>query len=809
MKNEEHIIDLPLAGVESEHCALIVDKGLSKVKGIKSHKVELNNNRAVITAEDELEAIPEAVKAIRDLGYDVNTVKKTFPVLNMSCASCASSSQSILENIPGVVNVSVNYANATAQVEYVPTITDPHKLKAALQGIGYDLMIDESEEAKDALEEVHRKKFETLKKRTIGSLALSVPLVLIGMFFMNIPYANYIMWALATPVVLIFGQQFFIGAWKQAKHRSANMDTLVALSTGVAYLFSVFNTVYPQYWESKGLDAHVYFEAAAVVIAFILLGKMLEEKAKGNTSSAIKKLMGLQPKTVTVVHQGGHQMEMPIASVKLGDILLVKPGEKIAVDGTVSTGTSFVDESMISGEPVPVEKKQGDKVFAGTINQKGSFQFRAEKVGGDTVLAQIIKTVQEAQGSKAPVQKLVDKIAGIFVPVVILVAILSLVAWVELGGENSFTQGLLALVTVLVIACPCALGLATPTAIMAGVGKGAENGILIKDAESLELAKKVNTIVLDKTGTITEGRPEVVSIQWKKASAEKELSDLLFSIEQQSEHPLAEAVVRYFRQKNVQSLPLDHFESITGKGVKVYYSGKTYFLGSPALLKSENIQTDPALQQTANEWLAKAQTVIWLADKENALAAISIADKIKQTSVNAIKELQETGIEVYMLTGDNTFTAKAIAEQAGIHHYKAEVLPADKAKFVKQLQQQGKTVAMVGDGINDSNALAQADVSIAMGKGSDIAMDVAKMTIISSDLTKIPKAIKLSKHTVTTIKQNLFWAFIYNVVGIPIAAGVLYPFTGFLLNPMIAGAAMALSSVSVVSNSLRLKWLKL
>jgi Cu2+-exporting ATPase len=809
MNNEINTISLPLAGVESEHCALIVDKGLNEVKGVKTHKVELNNHRAVITTDDELETIPKAVKAIRDLGYDVDTVTKNFPVLNMTCASCASSSQSILENTAGVVNVSVNYANASTQVEYIPTITDAQKLKAAMQSIGYDLMIDESEAAKDELEEVHRKKFESLKRRTIGSVVISIPLVLIGMFFMNIPYANYIMWALATPVVLYFGKQFFIGAWKQAKHRSANMDTLVALSTGVAYLFSVFNTVYPQYWHSRGLEAHVYFEAAAVVIAFILLGKMLEEKAKGNTSSAIKKLMGLQPKTVTVVHEGGHQREMPIASVKVGDTLLVKPGEKIAVDGTVKSGNSFVDESMISGEAIPLEKKSGEKVFAGTINQKGSFQFTADKVGGDTVLAQIIKMVQEAQGSKAPVQKLVDKIAGIFVPVVMLIAVLSLIAWVIFGGENGFTHGMLALVTVLVIACPCALGLATPTAIMTGVGKGAENGILIKDAESLEMAKKVNAIVLDKTGTITEGKPEVVAIQWKSGAGGKELTDLLFSIEQQSEHPLAEAVVRYFQQQNVQSLTLEHFESITGKGVKVMYAGNSYLLGSPALLQSENIQIQPALQTITNEWLNKAQTVIWLADKENALAAIAIADKIKTTSAAAVKELQAAGIEVYMLTGDNQFTAKAIATQVGIHHYKAEVLPAHKADFVKELQQLGKVVAMVGDGINDSNALAQADVSIAMGKGSDIAMDVAKMTIISSDLTKISQAIKLSKHTVATIRQNLFWAFIYNVIGIPIAAGILYPFTGFLLNPMIAGAAMALSSVSVVSNSLRLKLLKL
>lgn len=809
MNKKINTIHLPLAGVDSEHCALIVDNGLDKVKGITSHKVELNNRRAVITTDDELETIPRAVKAIRDMGYDVDTVKKNFPVLNMTCASCAGSSQSMLENTAGVVNASVNYANATAQVEYVPTITDAHKLQAAMQSIGYDLMIDESETAKDELEEVHRKKFETLKKRTISSIVLSIPLVTIGMFFMNIPYANYIMWALATPVVLYFGKQFFIGAWKQAKHRSANMDTLVALSTGVAYLFSVFNTVYPQYWNSRGLEAHVYFEAAAVVIAFILLGKMLEEKAKGSTTSAIKKLMGLQPKTVIVVQEGGELDEIPIASVKVGDTLLVKPGEKIAVDGTVASGNSFVDESMISGEPIPVEKISGEKVFAGTINQKGSFQFTADKVGGETLLAQIIKMVQEAQGSKAPVQKMVDKIAGIFVPIVILIAIASLVTWIILGGENGFTQGMLALVTVLVIACPCALGLATPTAIMAGVGKGAENGILIKDAESLELAKKVDVIVLDKTGTITDGKPEVAAIAWKDGAAEDELSNLLFSIEQQSEHPLAEAVVRHLKDKNFKPLPLDKFESITGKGVQIMYEGNTYFVGSPALLKMEKIIIEPALQQKADTWLAQAQTVIWLADRENALAVIAITDKIKATSIQAVKELQEAGIEVYMLTGDNSQTAKAIAEQAGIEHYKAEVLPADKAAFVKDLQQQGKVVGMVGDGINDSNALAQADVSIAMGKGSDIAMDVAKMTIISSDLSKIPQAIKLSKHTVATIKQNLFWAFIYNIIGIPIAAGILYPFTGFQLNPMIAGAAMALSSVSVVSNSLRLKWLKL
>jgi Cu2+-exporting ATPase len=613
------------------------------------------------------------------------------------------------------------------------------------------------------------------------------------------------MWALATPIVFVFGQQFFTGAWKQLKHRSANMDTLVAMSTGIAYLFSVFNILYPQFWTSRGIEPHVYFEAAGVVIAFILLGKMLEEKAKGNTSSAIKKLIGLQPKTVTMIHEDGQQMEIKIAEVKVGDTLLVKPGGKIAVDGRVLSGNSFVDESMISGEPVPVEKIKDTEVFAGTINQKGSFRFVAKKVGGDTMLAQIIKMVQDAQGSKAPVQKLVDKIAGIFVPVVIIIAILSMIIWIIFGGANGLTHGLLALVTVLVIACPCALGLATPTAIMAGIGKGAENGILIKDAESLELAKKVNAIVLDKTGTITEGKPVVTDILWLKD--EKKYVSELASIEKNSEHPLAEAVVNHLDVK--EYFPVTDFESITGSGVKAKLNEKYFYVGNALLLKTNNISINELLKNTAAGWLKEAKTVIYFSNEKQALAAIAITDKIKENSKEAVQELRQQGIEVYMLTGDNATTAKVIAEQAGIDHFKAEVLPAEKSDFVKELQRQGKIVAMVGDGINDSNALAQADVSIAMGKGSDIAIDVARMAIISSDLAKIPKAIRLSRYTVNTIKQNLFWAFIYNMVGIPVAAGILYPINGFLLNPMIAGAAMALSSVSVVSNSLRLARKKL
>ena len=801
--NNKEIIYLPLEDVESEHCALIVEKGLAQVKGVETHKVELNNRRAAITVTDT-EAVGEAVKAIKELGYGVSTVKNSFPVLGMTCASCAGSAESIVKYQEGVVNASVNFATGNLTVEYLPNMTDATKLQKAVQSIGYDLLIENENTQQETLEAIHEKKFKQLKTKTIWAVVLSLPVVVIGMFFMDMPYGNEIMWAFSTPVVLWLGRDFFTNAWKQAKHRSANMDTLVALSTGIAYIFSVFNMLFADFWHQRGLHAHVYFEAAAVIIAFILLGKLLEEKAKGNTSSAIKKLMGLQPKTVIVIQADGTEKQTAIEDVNTGDIILVKPGEKIAVDGMVTSGNSYVDESMLSGEPVPVLKKENEKVFAGTINQKGSFQFEAVKVGKETMLAQIIKMVQDAQGSKAPVQKLVDKIAGIFVPVVIGIAILTFILWFFLGGDNGVVQGLLAAVTVLVIACPCALGLATPTAIMVGVGKGAEKGILIKDAESLELAKKVDAIILDKTGTITEGRPQVTGIQW--LNNDDTAKDILLSIEKQSEHPLAEAVVKHL--DGVTATPLSDFDSITGKGAKANHNNETYFVGNKKLLAEKNISIPNQLQQQADEWGKQSKTVIWFSNSKQALSVIAISDKIKETSVAAIKEMQEMGIDLYMLTGDNEATAKAIAEQTGIRHYKAEVLPQHKADFVKELQQQGKTVAMVGDGINDSTALATADVSIAMGKGSDIAMDVAKMTIISSDLTKIPQAIRLSKQTVATIKQNLFWAFIYNLIGIPIAAGILYPINGFLLNPMIAGAAMALSSVSVVSNSLRLKWKK-
>lgn len=805
--NNNDQLDIPLVGVGSEHCALIVDKTLAKVKGIQQHRVDLNNQKAVVQTDADTETIKEAVRSIRASGYDVATVKKQFPLTGMSCASCAGSIESTLNAQEGVVKAVVNFAANQVLVEFIPTIIQAKELKLAVKSIGYDLIIDETQEAKEELEDLRQKDFYRLRNRTLLAILFATPLTIIGMFFTNIPYVNFILWGLSTPVIIWLGRQFFINAWKQARHRSTNMDTLVALSTGIAYLFSVFNTLFPAFWKTRGLEAHVYFEAASVVIAFILLGKLLEERAKANTSSAIKKLIGLQPKTVNIVHEGGHIMEIPVSEVKIGDRLLVKPGDKIAVDGYVTEGQSFVDESMISGEPIPILKEKGNPVFAGTINQKGGFQLVAEKVGSDTLLAHIVKMVQEAQGSKAPVQKLVDKIAGIFVPIVIGVAVLAFFAWGIWGGQNGFTQGLLALVTVLVIACPCALGLATPTAIMVGVGKGAENGILIKDAESLELSYKVNAMILDKTGTITEGKPTVSDSYWLNDPT-VELKNILFSIEQSSEHPLAEAVTSYFKQ-DAQPLTLMDIYSVTGKGIQASYRNALYYVGNRRFLEDKNIIIPPEFHEKTDAWAGGGKTVIYFAKDQDILAVLAIADQVKPSSKEAVHTLQGMGIEVYMLTGDNRQTAAAVASQVGITAYRAEVMPDDKAAFVKQLQQQGKVVAMVGDGINDSQALAQADVSIAMGKGTDIAMDVAKMTLMSADLSKIPAAIRLSKRTIATIRQNLFWAFIYNLIGIPIAAGILYPFTGFLLNPMIAGAAMALSSVSVVTNSLRLKWVKL
>lgn len=730
--------------------------------------------------------------------------KEIFYVIGMSCAGCAANVEHALAATEGVKEAKVNFAASTVMVNYEPEEVTPQDLQRIVRNAGYDLVIEEEDET-DKAETIQREEYNKLRRKTIGAIVLSLPVFIIGMFFMHISYGNWIMLIFTLPVLFIFGRGFYVNAWRQLKHGRANMDTLVAVSTGIAFLFSLFNTIWPEYWISRGLEAHVYYEAAAVIIALILLGRLLESRAKASTSSAIRKLIGLQPNTVIRLLEDGSEQEIPVKAVQPGDILLVKPGDKIPVDGTLTEGVSFVDESMITGEPVPVEKITGTHVFAGTINQKGSFRFMAEKVGSETVLAHIIKMVQEAQGSKAPVQQLVDKIAGIFVPVVISIAVITFVVWMLVGGELAFTRALLTSVTVLVIACPCALGLATPTAIMVGIGKGAEHNILIRDAESLEQLCRVNAVVLDKTGTITEGKPVVAEVYWNPEVDTAAYLPVLLHLESKSEHPLAEAVVAYLVEKGITSSLKGEFESITGQGVVGIVGEETYYIGNRRLLEAHQIQRLDSQVTLADACSLEGKTVVYFADSREILALIIIADQVKEGSVQAIRRLQEEHIEAYMLTGDNVITARAVAGQVGLKHFKAEVMPSDKADFVKQLQQQGKVVAMVGDGINDSQALAQADVSIAMGRGSDIAIDVAKITLITSDLNAIPKAWKLSRQTGAAIRQNLFWAFIYNLIGIPLAAGVLYPCCGFLLNPMIAAAAMAFSSVSVVTNSLRIR----
>lgn len=797
-------ITLCIEGLKNNTDQQSIEQLLQQNTGIAHYSI--NSEQQTLQLDiDNKDTLKQLSTTLAQAGYPLKIQKKSFAVLKMSCASCALSIDSLLQSQMSIISASVNFASSKVSVIYYADLTSDAEIQKMVQSIGFDLIIEQGNAQHENFEIVQAQKLASLKKRTFAAILLASPLFVIGMFFMHMPYANYIMWALSTPILAWLGRHFFINAIKQARMLKTNMDTLVALSTSVAYVFSVFNTLYPEYWHSRGLEAHVYFEAAGIIIAFILLGKLLEENAKSNTSSAIKKLMQLQPKTVTLLHHDGQELQIPIEQVEINNILLVKPGDRIPVDGVVTRGTSFIDESMMTGEAIPVEKMRRHKVFAGTINQKGSLEIMAEKVGNETILSQIIKTVQEAQGSKAPVQKLVDKIASIFVPIVIAIALISFGVWYFSGIENAFTQALLAMITVLVIACPCALGLATPTAIMVGVGKAAENGILIKDADSLELARKLDVVVLDKTGTITQGKPTVSTSHWYENEAI--YKQILLSIESQSEHPLADAVVRHLARTSKTTIK--QFESITGKGAKAQHNEQWYFVGNQQLMLDNAIACPEVYAQQAQALENQAQTVIWFASNTKVLALLAIADEIKPGSAQAIHTLQKANIKVVMLTGDNATTAQAIAQKVGIKHYEAQMLPSQKADYIKKLQAQGHTVAMVGDGINDSTALALADVSIAMGKGSDIAMDVARMTIISSDLNKIPEAIKLSKQTVKTIHQNLFWAFIYNIIAIPIAAGLLYPINGFLLDPMWAGAAMALSSVSVVTNSLRLKGKKI
>ena len=726
----------------------------------------------------------------------MSTRRRNFPVQGMGCAACVARVENTLKACKGVSGVNVSLASNTAQVDYDPEQTSPAELRKAVQDAGYELVVDGTDDEADSeAESARQDAFRSLRKDTVLACVLAALVMLISMGFKEFPGKGFVLWALATPVVFWGGRRFFKAGFSAVRHGSANMDTLVALSVSISYLFSVFNLLFPKVWTSRGLEAHLYFESATMIVAFILIGRLLEERAKHSTTAAIRGLMGLQDKGTVA---------------RPGETLLVKPGERLAVDGVVTDGSSYVDESMLTGEPVPALKQAGDKVYAGTINQNGALTVRVEKVGGDTLLSGIIRMVRDAQGSKAPIQKTVDRIAAIFVPVIIGLAVLTLIIWLICG---EVTLGLLAMVTVLVIACPCSLGLATPTAIIAGIGNGASKGILIKDAESLQIARKIRAMVMDKTGTLTEGKPSVVESVWDPSitteddPAELNLRDVLYALEHRSEHPLALAVCESLR--GCEDLPVEDFETILGKGIAGTVRGTRYYVGNQDLLLEilGDIPeaTNPMVGDSIEPWMDAGYSVTVFFDKVKVYAVLALSDELKDTSVQAVKALQAQGIEIHMLTGDNEVAARHIAEATGIAHVQAHVLPQDKAEYVRQLQSTGKRVAMVGDGINDSAALAQADLGIAMGQGSDIAIDTAQVTIVSSDLSKIGDLVRLSRRTTAVIRENLFWAFIYNLLAVPVAAGILYPFTGFLLNPMIAAACMALSSVCVVTNSLRLR----
>lgn len=760
-------------------------------------------------------------------------IEKTYPVKGMSCASCSAHVGKALRSVEGVVEVNVNLPMNRATVKFDDAACTAQQLQQSVERMGFELIIDQTDDEETHIfadEEVaseknsanelnqttpntsnkkstskkcvanHNEALKQMQRNAWGALVIAIPLLVLGIIPHLFAGQEVASCFLAAFSLWKYGRLFYTPAWKLLKHGTSNMDTLVALSISVSFIYSFCNLFFPQWFISHGMQPHLYFDSVGVITAFILLGRMLEARAKHRTTNSIRKLMQLQPKQVVCVFPNGKEVTKHVNDVKTGDVLLARPGDRIAVDGEVITGASNVDESSLSGEPIPVEKNIGDKVMAGTINKNGTLHYRAKKRATNTLLAQIVRMVQEAQGSKVPVQALVDRIAAVFVPTIIGISLITLIAWILLDSANGLTHGLVAMVSVLVIACPCSLGLATPTAIIVGIGRGASAGILIKDATCLEIAEKINAVVLDKTGTITVGHPEVKAA-WFESDSESQWRNILLSLERQSEHPLAEAVCTFL--KNETTCKVENFTALPGNGVSGCIDGCTYYVGSLKWMQEKNITLTATQHQFANNYTHQACSLVALTDGTKILALLALTDEVKSTSATAIKQLKALGIETYMLTGDNAQTAAVVASEVGIDHYVAHTLPADKANFVKQLQAEGKKVAMVGDGINDSAALAVADLSIAMGRGSDIAIDTAMLTLLTSDLLRLPQAIRLSARTVRTIRQNLFWAFFYNVVSVPIAAGVLYPICGFMLSPMIAGAAMALSSVSVVTNSLR------
>lgn len=720
--------------------------------------------------------------------------KATLPVLEMSCVVCAGNVERTVSGLDGVVSASVNFAANNITVDYDPKKISLQDMKAAVQAAGYDLVIDTADSAR---QEAERNAYIALRNKLVVAWVLAVPVMALSMWGKAI-WTEWAAAVMATVLLAYSGMEFYTKAWKMAKAKSANMDTLVAMSTAVAWLFSMFLLIFPDFSESHGMGHYVYFDSATMIVAFVLTGRLLEERAKNSTTSAIRSLMDLQPPMAWLVGDDGTEKEVPTSQIQPGNTIRIRPGGRVPVDGIVVDGNSFVDESMLTGESVQVEKVQGCNVFAGTINGNGTMAVEATKNSDNTVLAQIVAMVREAQGSKAPVQRIADVISKYFTFVVISLAIITLVTWLAIGGNACLSHAIVCAVSVLVIACPCALGLATPTAITVGIGKAAENHILIKDASALEKACKVSAVVLDKTGTVTEGKPAVTGLEISPDTTAGQLGVLL-SAEKQSEHPLAADIVSYLEKEGIAPAVLDSFKSVAGKGLEMKANGCSYWAGNSRMAKENGAVPESKTNGTT----------VYFGTDSNLLATVTLIDRTKPTAHDAISRMKDMGLKVVMLTGDNETSADIAAKEAGIEEYVASVLPDDKDKYVQKLQADGHKVAMVGDGINDSQALARADVSIAMGSGTDIAMETAMMTFTTSDLRLIPESLRLSKRTMRIVKQNLFWAFIYNVIGIPVAAGALFPAFGITLDPMWASAAMALSSVTVVTNSLRLKFLRL